>query len=144
MAEETHYALQFVDTLFEELAASKELTIEHAHRLHEVFETKLQESFYLIDNNAVERAICQAGRVIYRVSDACFQKDDRPNTWYTCFLDPRYCSCAEFRNATLCDRSTVMCRHILAVALVDALDLLSGEEPIDDEEFAEIMYRWTL
>ncbi|KAI7878070.1 hypothetical protein K492DRAFT_197122 [Lichtheimia hyalospora FSU 10163] len=119
------------------------VTAELAQQLFELFEITLHDSFYLIDNNAVERAQCQAGRVIYRVSDACFQNDDQPNTWYTCFPHPRYCSCIEFRNEILCERTTLMCRHLLAVALVDALDLLPGE-PIDDEEFAEIMYRWTL
>ncbi|KAI9493529.1 hypothetical protein BDB00DRAFT_364854 [Zychaea mexicana] len=160
-------SLLLLDAILREISASKELTSENTQLLFALFQDTLYEALYLIDQNAVKRVHCKAGRVLYRVTDtileqhmstattttrttassssaatAVTRQPPRATEPYTCLVQPRFCSCPEFFDSTICEQQALVCRHALAAVLGDALDMLPNQDPIGDEELAETMYRW--
>ncbi|KAI8147298.1 hypothetical protein BJV82DRAFT_595016 [Fennellomyces sp. T-0311] len=157
-------SLLLLDAILREIAVSKQLTDENTHLLYVLFQERLYEALYLIEQETVKRVQCKAGRVLFRVSDTSQLQEsasENKRQPYTCLVYPRYCSCPEFFNSTICDQQTLMvtsrpligpqkikrltwiqCRHALAAVLGDCLDRIPTSAVVGDEEFGEMMYRW--
>ena len=79
-----------------------------------VFQTPLYQAFDLLDQRAVTRYSCPAGRELYRVRGS-------GGRVYTCLTSSNYCSCPSFVYTVLVKEGSLLCKHMLAVQLSRAI-----------------------
>ena len=79
-----------------------------------VFQTPLHQAFDLLDQRAVTRYSCPAGRELYRVRGS-------GGRVYTCLTSSNYCSCPSFVYTVLVKEDSLLCKHMLAVQLSRAI-----------------------
>lgn len=116
----------------ENIRLAGELTTEDVRILNSLFSVIISTSFELVKNRAVIKISSKSGRYIFKVSEN--------EETYICNLKPKYhCTCKKFIQQVIFDKDVIMCTHIMAVYLSDALGLLVLEE-LEDITFAETYY----
>lgn len=123
------------DQLFSEVRVVKEehghLTDEVLSALHFVFNQSLLHALDLIDQKKVIKLITTSGRVLYQVAGSS-------NQVYICLLTGDFCTCPSYTFTVLVKMESLMCKHLLAVHLAEALGEFNSKT-ISDEDFAAYM-----
>ncbi|XP_041377369.1 zinc finger SWIM domain-containing protein 7-like isoform X2 [Gigantopelta aegis] len=107
------------------------LTDEILSALRFVYQTPLLPALDLTDNKAVTMVISPSGRKLYQVMGS----SGKP---YTCFLNSRYCSCPAYRYSVLLKEDHILCKHVLALRLSDAMGLTRTTN-ISDKELTNMI-----
>ncbi|XP_050408211.1 zinc finger SWIM domain-containing protein 7 isoform X2 [Patella vulgata] len=108
------------------------LTDEILSALQFVYQTPLLPALELIDNESVTLITSSNGRQVYQVVGSAGTR------YYTCFTSSKYCSCPAYRFSVLKKEDYIMCKHVLAIELCKAMDLLKTNE-ISDKELSTII-----
>ncbi|XP_052798246.1 zinc finger SWIM domain-containing protein 7-like [Mya arenaria] len=107
-----------VDELLEEVGRTYKdngkIPDEVLSALNNVFQSSLLPALELVDSHNVTKVTCPAGRALYQVIGSS-------GTPYTCFLSSRYCSCPSYQFSCLKKGDHLMCKHVLAVRLCEAM-----------------------
>ena len=85
----------------------------------------------IVDKSGVELHTCPSGRTTYVV------KGSSRNT-YVCLRTANFCSCLSFQYTVLMRRDSVMCKHLLAVCVAEAIGS-AVEQEVSDEDMAECL-----
>ena len=83
--------------------------------LYFVFQAPLLSALELVDKSAVTRFESQSGRIIFQVIGA----SGKP---YTCFPNSKFCSCPAYNFSVLRKEDHILCKHILAIRLSEAMN----------------------
>ncbi|KAI9303213.1 hypothetical protein BJ944DRAFT_268787 [Cunninghamella echinulata] len=148
-------AIATLEEIIKTIKESKELTSNHIRVLHNLLNSTLLDALNLIDTQSVIKVNCgtKNKRSIFVVIEKNTVKhddivggDDDTNKrgYYLCYLTPRHCPCKSFLHSVICDQSTLICKHILACILYDALDYTTPSINMDEERFAELLFLQTL
>ncbi|XP_068748825.1 zinc finger SWIM domain-containing protein 7-like [Montipora capricornis] len=123
------------DQLFVEVRLVKEqhgqLTDELLSALHFVFHQPLLHALDLVDQKKVTKLTSTSGRVLYQVEGSS-------NRVYNCLITGEFCTCPSYTYTVLVKTESLMCKHLLAVHLAEALGECTNKA-IRDEEFAAFM-----
>ncbi|ORX59757.1 hypothetical protein DM01DRAFT_328190 [Hesseltinella vesiculosa] len=132
------HAFTLFDTIIDTIRGTRKLTEDQVRVLHELLGTLILDALNFLDNEAVIRHQCgpEAKRIAYSIADG--------ERTVLCFIYPRYCSCDSFVSKTLCQRSELMCCHVLAAILYDALDHNQPKRIWDEDSFGELLFDWTV
>ena len=93
--------------------------------------TNLLPALDILDKSAVELHISPSGRTAYIV------KGNSRNT-YLCLKAENFCSCLSFQYTVLIRRDSVLCKHLLAVHVAEAVGRTVVQE-VSDEDLAECL-----
>lgn len=96
-----------------------------------MFQAPLLPALDLVDQRNVSLITSPSGRSIYQVIGSS-------GTPYTCFTTSHYCSCPAYKYAVLLKDDHVMCKHVLAIKLAQAMKLCKMLE-VTDEEMANMI-----
>ncbi len=99
--------------------------------LHFLFHQTLPQALDLVDRKHVSHCVCPSGRELYRVQGS-------GQRTYTCLVSSNYCSCPSFVYTVLVREDSLMCKHMLAMQLAQAM-AAAQEVAVSDEEFAELL-----
>lgn len=126
-----------VDQLFSEARLAKEkhghLTDEVLSALHFVFHQPLLDALDLIDRKNITKLTTPSGRVLYQVLGSS-------NTLYTCLITGDYCTCPSYTFTVLVKMESLMCKHLLAVHLAEALGECKNQIITDEDFVAYVCY----
>ncbi|KAI8373825.1 hypothetical protein BD560DRAFT_433937 [Blakeslea trispora] len=142
-----HSSKAIVNKVLRQITESKELSQEITLALHAVFRDTLFEALHISESKSVAKVRSDSGRVMFRVSDLCLRPEHREESeeveedTHTCLLFPNYCSCEIFLKGVIIESNLVMCRHLLAVAISNALNMTENIQ-LNDQDFAEHHYSW--
>uniref|UniRef100_K1PKP6 Zinc finger SWIM domain-containing protein 7 n=1 Tax=Magallana gigas TaxID=29159 RepID=K1PKP6_MAGGI len=95
-------------------------------RLNFVFQAPLLPALDIIDNRNVMTISCPSGRKVYQVIGTS-------GTPYICLPSGSYCSCPAYRYSVLLKDDHLMCKHVLAIKLAEAMDLSKSQQVTDLE-----------
>ncbi|XP_071179091.1 zinc finger SWIM domain-containing protein 7-like isoform X1 [Mytilus edulis] len=110
---------------------SGKITDEILSALSFVYQSSLLPALDLVDHRNVSHMTSPSGRSIYQVIGSS-------GTPYTCFTTSFYCSCPAFRYSVLMKDDHLMCKHVLAIKLSEAMKL-TKELAITDDEMATLL-----
>jgi len=123
------------DQLFSEVRLAKEqhgrLTDEILSALHFVFHQPLLHALDLIDQKNVIKLTTPSGRSLYQVVGSS-------NQVYNCLITGEFCTCPSYTFTVLVKMESLMCKHLLAVHLAEALGECRNRD-ISDEDFVAYM-----
>ncbi|XP_052103347.1 zinc finger SWIM domain-containing protein 7-like isoform X2 [Mytilus californianus] len=105
---------------------SGKITDEILSALSFVYQSPLLPALDLVDHRNVSHMTSPSGRSVYQVIGSS-------GTPYTCFTTSLYCSCPAFRYSVLMKDDHLMCKHVLAIKLSEAMKLTKTLEVTDDE-----------
>ncbi|XP_076106156.1 zinc finger SWIM domain-containing protein 7-like isoform X2 [Mytilus galloprovincialis] len=105
---------------------SGKITDEILSALSFVYQSSLLPALDLVDHRNVSHMTSPSGRSIYQVIGSS-------GTPYTCFTTSFYCSCPAFRYSVLMKDDHLMCKHVLAIKLSEAMKLTKALAITDDE-----------
>lgn len=97
-----------------------------------VYEIQLYPALELVDNQAVIRMECPSKRQIYQVVDSS-------GVIYTCFQNSNYCSCLTYTCSVLVNDEYIMCHHVLALRLSEAMAVTKTRLVSDKEMVSAIL-----
>ncbi|ESP05093.1 hypothetical protein LOTGIDRAFT_103136, partial [Lottia gigantea] len=97
-----------------------------------VYQAPLLPALELIDNESVTLLTSPSGREVYQVVGSAGTK------YYTCFISSHYCSCPAFRFSVLKKEDYLLCKHLLAIKLSEAMEKVK-RNPITDNEMVTII-----
>ncbi|KAI8336808.1 hypothetical protein BC941DRAFT_471328 [Chlamydoabsidia padenii] len=122
---------------------SGKLTYDQIRVLHCLLGNTVVESLHLLDTNSVTRLDCgeQVKRRLYSIEDTLDSPKEKREK-QLCFLFPRHCSCGYFLSSVVCEQTALLCRHILAALLFEALGQQQGITTLDEDAYAEVLYTW--
>ncbi|KAI6648826.1 Zinc finger SWIM domain-containing protein 7 [Oopsacas minuta] len=83
-----------------------------------VFPNSLFPALDLVDHKAVTRLKSTSGRCVYEVASVSEQS-------YSCLLEANFCPCSSFHYSVLSKDEAIMCKHLLAIHISVALDIVS-------------------
>uniref|UniRef100_F7B0L7 Zinc finger SWIM-type containing 7 n=1 Tax=Ornithorhynchus anatinus TaxID=9258 RepID=F7B0L7_ORNAN len=96
-----------------------------------VFGSSAVQALDLVDQRSVTRVLAPSGRVVYQVVGSS-------GKLYTCFNSCHYCSCPAFAFSVLRKSDTLLCKHLLAVYLSQAMGM-SQELSVSDKQMTSIL-----
>ncbi|XP_063058739.1 zinc finger SWIM domain-containing protein 7 [Engraulis encrasicolus] len=99
--------------------------------LQYVFGSSAIQALDLVDRRSVTCVSSPSGRRLFRVLGGS-------GKLYTCFTSCHYCPCPAFSMAVLKRSSGLLCKHILAVYLCQAMGL-SQQEQVSDQDMSRIL-----
>ncbi|CAE1312824.1 unnamed protein product [Acanthosepion pharaonis] len=102
------------------------LSDELLSALQLVYEIQLHPALELVDNQAVIRMECPSKRQIYQVIDSS-------GVIYTCFQNNNYCSCSTYTYSVLVNDEHILCQHVLALRLSEAMEVTKTSLVSDKE-----------
>lgn len=105
---------------------SGQITDDILSALHFVCGPALVPALDLVERRTVSLLKSPSGRSLYQV----FGSSGVP---YTCFTTSLYCTCPAYKFAVLKRRDNLMCKHVLAIRLSEALGCIK-EQAISDKE----------
>uniref|UniRef100_A0A8C5IPC3 Zinc finger SWIM-type containing 7 n=1 Tax=Junco hyemalis TaxID=40217 RepID=A0A8C5IPC3_JUNHY len=85
----------------------------------------------LVDQRSVTRLRSPSGRILYQVLGSS-------GKLYTCYSSCHYCTCPAFGFSVLQKSESLLCKHILAVYLSQALGACQ-ELPVSEEQLTNIL-----
>ncbi|KAL9981974.1 hypothetical protein ACROYT_G010750 [Oculina patagonica] len=123
------------DQLFSEVRIEKEkhghLTDEILSALHFVFHQPLLHALDLVDQKNITKLTTPSGRVLYQVVGSS-------NQLYNCLITGDFCTCPSYTFTVLVKMESLMCKHLLAIHLAEALGECRNRT-ITDEDFVAYM-----
>ncbi|CAH3185891.1 unnamed protein product [Porites evermanni] len=130
------FSLRYVaDQLFSEVRFAKEqhghLTDELLSALQCVFHQPLLYALDLVDQRNITRLTTPSGRILHQVTGSS-------NQVYNCLISGDFCTCPSYTFTVLVKMEALMCKHLLAVHLAEALGE-SKKQDISDEDFVAYM-----
>ncbi|CAH1252934.1 ZSWIM7 [Branchiostoma lanceolatum] len=99
--------------------------------LQDVFGSSLLASLDIVDRKGVTHVTSPSGRHLYLVVGSS-------GKLYTCLPSGLYCPCSFFTYATLMRGESLVCKHVLAVQLAQAMGALQ-ELSVSDEELIGLL-----
>ncbi|XP_041741557.2 zinc finger SWIM domain-containing protein 7 [Coregonus clupeaformis] len=96
-----------------------------------VFGSCALQSLDLVDQRSVTCVSSPSGRRAYQVIGGS-------GLLYTCYTSCHYCSCPAFAYAVLRRNESLLCKHILAAYLSQAMGL-SQQETLSDQQMSSIL-----
>lgn len=102
------------------------LSDELLSALNFVFQAPLLPALDIVDNRNVTTISCPSGRKVYQVIGTS-------GTPYICLPSGSYCSCPAYRYSVLLKDDHLMCKHVLAIKLAEAMDLSKSQQVTDLE-----------
>ncbi|XP_014671647.1 PREDICTED: zinc finger SWIM domain-containing protein 7-like [Priapulus caudatus] len=119
-----------VDQLLQEVAKCFQkystLTDEVLSGLAFVFQGTLLPALSLVDSKSVTRLVSPSSRCLYEVRGSS-------GNVYMCFEGLNYCCCPSYTYSVLKRRDSMMCKHILAVRLSEAMQTCCTVNVQDDD-----------
>ncbi|CAM1308716.1 ZSWIM7 (predicted) [Pycnogonum litorale] len=110
----------------------KKLTNELMQSLHFIFGKPLPQALDLVDKHNVKIIQSCSGRRLYQITGSV-------GTPYVCFRSSNYCSCPAYTYSVLKKQDYIMCKHVLAAKLSDAMGLCDVWE-VGDETMAQMIF----
>ncbi|XP_061197028.1 zinc finger SWIM domain-containing protein 7-like [Saccostrea echinata] len=107
------------------------LSDELLSALNFVFQAPLLPALDIIDHRNVTTISCPSGRKVYQVLGTS-------GTPYICLLSSTYCSCPAYRYSVLLKDDHIMCKHVLAIKLAEAMNL-SKSQQVSDQEMTNLI-----
>ncbi|KAG5283975.1 hypothetical protein AALO_G00021580 [Alosa alosa] len=99
--------------------------------LRYVFGSCALQALDLVDQRSVTCVSSPSGRRVFRVMGGSGQR-------YTCFTSCHYCPCPAFSILVLKRNTSLLCKHILAAYLCQAMGL-SQHEQVSDQDMSRIL-----
>lgn len=99
---------------------------ELTSRLNFIVPKILGPALDLVDHRSVIRLLSPSGRTAYKVTG-------RSGTVYMCFGHSNYCSCQSFKYSVLKKNENATCKHILAIRLSEAMNVVKESTVTDDQ-----------
>ncbi|KAI4884452.1 hypothetical protein NFI96_032115, partial [Prochilodus magdalenae] len=93
-------------------------------RLRFVFGACTLQALDLVDRRSVTRVTSPSGRLAFQVLGAS-------GHLYTCYTSCQFCPCPAFSFSVLRRNESLVCKHILAAYLCQAMDLCQQEQVSD-------------
>ncbi|XP_056001848.1 zinc finger SWIM domain-containing protein 7-like [Ostrea edulis] len=94
--------------------------------LNFVFQAPLLPALDILDNRGVTAISCPSGRKVYQVLGTS-------GTPYICLPSSKYCSCPAYRYSVLLKNDHLLCKHVLAIRLAEAMNLTKSQGVTDLE-----------
>uniref|UniRef100_A0A0B7B3P7 SWIM-type domain-containing protein n=1 Tax=Arion vulgaris TaxID=1028688 RepID=A0A0B7B3P7_9EUPU len=94
--------------------------------LNFIFQGPLLSALDLVEKRSVTRVSSPSGRELFQIIGAS-------GTPYTCFHHLKYCSCPAYHFSVLCKEEHIMCKHVLAMKLSEAMGLTKSLQVSDAE-----------
>jgi len=108
------------------------LTDDVLSALSFVLQGPLQQALELVDRRSVTRVeAAPSGRKAYKVTGST-------GLPYTCLTSSLYCGCPAYKFTVLKKAEALMCKHVMAVKLCEAMDTCKHEE-ITDQQMADML-----
>uniref|UniRef100_T1KHA1 SWIM-type domain-containing protein n=1 Tax=Tetranychus urticae TaxID=32264 RepID=T1KHA1_TETUR len=101
------------------------------HRLVYLFGDDLVNAFDLIDKKRIYLVRSDSGRQVFKV----LSKDGA--NYYICYTHAYYCTCPAFKHKVITS-DLVMCKHLTATRIADAMGLVEIEN-INDQQMAALL-----
>ncbi|XP_013411947.1 zinc finger SWIM domain-containing protein 7-like [Lingula anatina] len=124
-----------VEQLFEEVKRGyqihQHLTDDILSALNFVFQAPLLPSLDLIDHGKITHLVSPSGRSVYQVTGTT-------GVPYCCLASSDYCSCPAYTFSVLKRGDTIMCKHVLAIHLSEAMGLCKKQE-VSNKELALLL-----
>ncbi|XP_059149613.1 zinc finger SWIM domain-containing protein 7-like [Physella acuta] len=127
----------------QELVEHLMLEVKNAYTLHGklsddllsllnfTFQGLLLSALELVEKQSVTKIVSPSGRALFQVVGAS-------GTPYTCFARENYCSCPAYHFSVLRKEDHMMCKHVLAVKLSEAMGK-SKSLSVSDAEVTHII-----
>ncbi|XP_064612909.1 zinc finger SWIM domain-containing protein 7-like [Liolophura sinensis] len=107
------------------------LTDELLSALNFVFQAPLLPALDLVDNSHVTRLVSPSGRCLFQVVGSS-------GTPYVCLPSSIYCACPAFKFSVLKKNDHIMCKHVLAVKLSEAMGKTQRYD-VSDREITNLL-----
>ncbi|CAI9715001.1 finger SWIM domain-containing 7-like [Octopus vulgaris] len=107
------------------------LSDELLSALQFIYQTSLMPALDIIDRKAVTLLECPSKRQLYTVMGTS-------GIVYICFPDSKYCSCPAYNYSVLLKDDHIMCKHILAIKLSNAMNV-TVRRNISDKEMRSML-----
>ncbi|KAF7206107.1 zinc finger SWIM-type containing 7 [Nothobranchius furzeri] len=104
-----------------------------SYRLKFVFGSCALQALDLVDQRSVTCLTSPSGRKAFQVVGGS-------GRLYTCFLSCHYCPCPAFAYTVLCRNQGLLCKHILAVYLCQAM-AVTQQESVSDQQMTALLSR---
>ncbi|XP_069082390.1 zinc finger SWIM domain-containing protein 7 isoform X3 [Pleurodeles waltl] len=96
-----------------------------------VFGSSALYALDLVDQHCVTRITSPSGRVVFQVLGSS-------GKLYTCYSSCHYCSCPSFTFSVLKKNDSLLCKHVLAIYLSQALGACQ-ERSVSDKQLSQIL-----
>ncbi|EDO33107.1 predicted protein, partial [Nematostella vectensis] len=121
---------RIAEQLFKEVRLCKlhheMLTDELMSALYFVFHEPVLHGLDLVDRRSITKLVSPSGRTIYQVIGSAGQM-------YTCLLSSDYCTCPSYTYTVLVKMDSILCKHLLAAHLAEALGNIKEKRVLDHE-----------
>ncbi|XP_072231781.1 zinc finger SWIM domain-containing protein 7 isoform X1 [Leuresthes tenuis] len=97
-----------------------------------VFGSCALQALNLVDERSVTLLSSPSGRKAYQVVGGS-------GRLYTCFLSCHYCPCLAFAYTVLRRNEGLLCKHILAVYLCQAMAVTQEQETVSDQQMSTLL-----
>ncbi|XP_031556637.1 zinc finger SWIM domain-containing protein 7-like [Actinia tenebrosa] len=125
------------EQLFAEVRLCQEqhgrLTEELLSALYFVFGQPILHALDLVDRRSITRLTSPSGRIIHQVVGSSGQT-------YTCLKASSFCTCPSYTYTVLVKMETIMCKHLLAVNLAEAIHNIKEKEVSNETITAHLSY----
>lgn len=124
---ETHIEVSKVllKNLSKEFSQTKTISTKTLIELDRVFRAPLRPALKLVDKRCVRRLTCPRGRVVYQVAG-------ETKASYTCLPGSNFCTCYSYLRQVLRRPEILMCKHVLASRLAEALEKCEDSSCTDE------------
>ncbi|XP_069471329.1 zinc finger SWIM domain-containing protein 7 [Ambystoma mexicanum] len=96
-----------------------------------VFGSSALHALDLVDQHSVTRINSPSGRMVFQVHGSS-------GKLYTCYASCHYCSCPAFVFSVLKRNDSLLCKHVLAIYLSEALGACQ-ERSVSDKQMSHIL-----
>ncbi|KAK3779181.1 hypothetical protein RRG08_012444 [Elysia crispata] len=122
---------QLIGEVKRSYSVNKQLSDDLLNTLSFFFQSPLLPALELIEKSSVYHVTSPSGRSLYQVIGAS-------GTPYTCFPGLKYCSCPAYQFSVLRKDTHMLCKHVLALRLAEAMDKLKPLS-VSDTEIASMI-----
>ena len=85
----------------------------------------------LVDKSSIKLSSCPSGRKVYEVLGSS-------KSTYVCLTTSNFCSCLSFQYSVLMRGDSLMCKHLLAVHIADAVGMVT-QQTVSDQDMSEML-----
>ncbi|XP_048582076.1 zinc finger SWIM domain-containing protein 7 isoform X3 [Nematostella vectensis] len=107
--------------------------------LYFVFHEPVLHGLDLVDRRSITKLVSPSGRTIYQVIMRCLtvvsilKVIGSAGQMYTCLLSSDYCTCPSYTYTVLVKMDSILCKHLLAAHLAEALGNIKEKRVLDHE-----------
>ncbi|XP_012945297.1 zinc finger SWIM domain-containing protein 7 [Aplysia californica] len=127
----TDLCKQLMSEVQRSYSEQQKLSDELLSSLHFVFQGPLSSALELVEKSSVTHIESPSGRALFQVIGTS-------GTPYTCFPNLRYCSCPAYNFSVLRKEDHLMCKHVLAIQLSEAMGR-SKKQSVSDAEIGNMI-----